>query len=340
MYCCPVINLDTREVHSVARDNFQVHPNCLPALGALFTSQHLFLVQTHVPHSLSDCVTFSPALLTSARSRSLFLAFQLLQLLRDSHDKGVVIGDVNLHDLLISPSLWLNVVPKLECNLFTPDQSDDETSLEIVADEKVSFILKNSGDEANKGKAVDELLDLWVRGQVSNYDYLIALNSLAGRKFGHPSHHHVLPWVTDFSSPSGGWRDLTKSKFRLNKGDRQLDLTYEAASNQQLCDSATPLQVIIFSKSFMSTAHCFNILLQIPHHVSDFLSEITYFVYLARRTPKSLLCKYVRPNWVPAEYPSSIQRMQEWTPDECIPEFYSNPNTFKVELSQKKCKNH
>jgi len=245
LYCCPVINLDTREVHSAPRDNFQAHPNCLPAVCALFTSQHLFLVQTHVPHSLSDCVTFSPALLTAARSRSLFLAFQLLQLLRDSHDKGVVIGDVNLHDLLISPSLWLSVLPKLECNLFTPDQSDDDTSLEIITDEKVSFILKNSGDDANRGKAVDELLDLWVRGQVSNYDYLIALNCLAGRKFGHPSHHHVLPWVTDFSSPNGGWRDLTKSKFRLNKGDRQLDLTYEAASNQQICDSATPLQVII-----------------------------------------------------------------------------------------------
>lgn len=244
LYCCPVINLDTREVHSVPRNNFQAHPNCLPAICALFTSQHLFLVQTHVPHSLSDCVTFSPAVLTSARSRSLFLAFQLLQLLRDSHDKGVVVGDVSLHDLQISPSLWLNAVPKLECNLFSPDQSDNASSHEIVADERVSFMLKTNEEAAKKEKSVDELLDLWVRGQVSNYDYLIALNSLAGRKFGHPSHHHVLPWVTDFSSPNGGWRDLTKSKFRLNKGDRQLDLTYEAASNQQICDSA-PLQVKI-----------------------------------------------------------------------------------------------
>lgn len=54
------------------------------------------------------------------------------------------------------------------------------------------------------------------------------------------------------------WRDLSKTKFRLNKGDEQLDLTY---------DSAT------------------------PHHVTDILTDITYYVYMARRTPVSVCAR-------------------------------------------------
>ena len=154
---------------------------------------------------------------------------------------------------------------------------------------------------------LESIVDCWVNKRITNFEYLMVLNHLAGRRMGDPNNHPVLPWVLDFSSPDSGYRDLTKSKFRLNKGDGQLDFTYSVMAGD-MSDS--------------NSEH-------VPHHVSDILSDITYYVYKARRTPKSVLCAHVRTNWVPHEYPISMQRLQDWTPDECIPEFFTDPIIFE-----------
>lgn len=71
----------------------------------------------------------------------------------------------------------------------------------------------------------------WQRRALSNLDYLLALNRLAGRTMGDNARHPVVPWVIDMSVapelggdgvwPEGeappGWRDLTKTKWRLTK---------------------------------------------------------------------------------------------------------------------------
>ena len=76
-----------------------------------------------------------------------------------------------------------------------------------------------------------QLTDSWVNGRLSNFDYLMALNQLAGRVVGDPNNHPIMPWVIDFSTPDS-FRDLTKSKYRLNKGDHQLDLMFESQQTQ------------------------------------------------------------------------------------------------------------
>ena len=154
-----------------------------------------------------------------------------------------------------------------------------------------------------------EAVKKWQHGDLDNFTYIMLLNHHAGRQMGDPNNHPIFPWVSNFSHPSRSFRDLTKSKHRLNKGDNQLNFTYASAREEfhRGGDQDGP----------------------IPHHVGDILTDVTYYVYKARQTPKDVLCTHVRPRWVPEEYPGSIEKMYIWTPDECIPEFYTDPLIFK-----------
>lgn len=313
-YGCHIINLCEQNRSSESSRHFDAHLNILPAICAVETLNAIFLF--HIPfmeHTLNDCVTFSPAILEKCYTKPLFIVYQLLQTLKSLHDRSITLGDVTLSDIYVNDDLWIQIFPQLSSNVYV----QNIPKIEVKKTSNI-FDCHNSGHKFNSSlkcdncaiktydryqitnESLEKLCQLWVEGQISNFTYLTALNNLAGRKIGDPNCHHVFPWVTDFTSHCGkNWRDLRKSKYRLNKGDRQLDLQYE------------------------------NCQTKVPHHVSDVLSAITYYVYMARRTPKSVLCKHVRTVWVPAEYPSSIQRLQEWTPDECIPEFFVDPTVFR-----------
>ena len=154
------------------------------------------------------------------------------------------------------------------------------------------------------GAAVEK----WCRGELSNFDYLMVLNRHAGRCLGEPNNHPIFPWVMDFTQRNAGYRDLTQSKHRLSKGDRQLDFTFLSA--QEEMKRTSDLDAVV------------------PHHIADIASDVTYYVYRARQTPREVLCSRVRPRWVPEEYPSSIEKMFVWSPDECIPEFFVEPTLF------------
>jgi hypothetical protein len=64
----------------------------------------------------------------------------------------------------------------------------------------------------------------WVSGQISNYDYLIALNTISGRSFNDLCQYPVMPWILaqydqetiDLNDPAS-YRDLTKPVGALNE---------------------------------------------------------------------------------------------------------------------------
>lgn len=58
-------------------------------------------------------------------------------------------------------------------------------------------------------------------------------------------------------------------------------------------------------------------------------SSTVDYVLQARRLPKSLLTAVVRPRFQPQEYPASLTRLYQWSPDEAIPDFYTDPSVFE-----------
>ncbi|XP_012942081.1 WD repeat-containing protein 81 [Aplysia californica] len=310
------------------------------------TAGYFYLIQPYYSYSLQDVVAFSPTILEISHAKPLFVIYQLLQAMQALHHLGLYLGEVTISDIVMDKNMWLRVSnPRLSIlrsyldrEVMSPNSDSD--SMYITANSpdalnrKSSFpfsqdsvfpshvqtvgfftnnekffqvaceFMKTHEHNAYEITMLDAIVDHWVHRRITNFQYLMILNYLAGRRMGDPNNHPVLPWVLDFSGPDSGYRDLTKSKFRLNKGDGQLDFTYSVMND--VSDSNE----------------------HVPHHVSDILSDITYYVYKARRTPKSVLCAHVRSNWVPHEYPISMQRLQDWTPDECIPEFFTDPSIF------------
>ncbi|XP_053957432.1 WD repeat-containing protein 81 [Anastrepha ludens] len=366
VYNCPVIHcqidrlregLDSgNNIGSVVTEDVtgpECHANIMPALITVETSTH-FCVLFYPPAivtSLYDCITYSPSILGKSYNKSLFIIYQIIQLSKALQEGGHFLGDIRLHDIMVRENLWIQVLPRLESCILrhnidehaaspseTAHGADGDISAALEENENGSFVCDANDDGGEDDDTADcssntkfdlqfaydleqftlrEYCEMWCNGQLSNYDYLTILNNAAGRSLNNPAYHHIMPWVTDFTARNGlNWRDLTKSKYRLNKGDVHLDLMFSHATHQGV-------------NTIGNTATVVGVSTQAPHHVSDFLSEITYFVYMARRTPQPVLCQHVRPIWVPAEYPASIQRLQQWTPDECIPEFYSDPMIFK-----------
>lgn len=52
---------------------------------------------------------YSPAALNMSHGKPLFLIYQLLQLSRDLHDRGLVLGEITLSDILLMDNFTIQV---------------------------------------------------------------------------------------------------------------------------------------------------------------------------------------------------------------------------------------
>ena len=185
-----------------------------PALAVVPLPDAFVVVRLLRTHNTKNAVDFSPAFLSSADTyqKPLFVSYQLLHATRELHSRGVCLGDITLCDVAVDHNYYVTVRPNVADNIVEVDDCEG-TCTET----------KQPPSSSQGGaQELSALLDLWRRGELSNFDYLMFLNHLCGRSCENPNYYPVLPWVRDFCSKVGGWRDLSRSKFRMNKGDQML----------------------------------------------------------------------------------------------------------------------
>lgn len=265
-----------------------------------------------------------------------FLALQLFHVVDFCHTRGITLGDQLSPDrIFVQDDGWIRIVPPVAWKEMFTLQTNEGGAFEFRQsplmsnndsprkDWRTIFHRQRGGplDAANasaEGYKIipyigygDTPTQQWQKGLLTNLAYLMMLNAAAGRTVGSQHNPPMLPWVSNFAGEidirsdignlilekSPYWRDLSKSKFRLTKGDDQLDHTYQ----------------------------------NLRHHVPETLSEITYTVYMARVLPIYQLRSTIRDEFIAEHYPDSMQKLYEWSPDEATIEFFvpTEPCPFK-----------
>ncbi|KAJ5077279.1 hypothetical protein M0811_00599 [Anaeramoeba ignava] len=274
----------TYDLVSKLHNQFNENQGILTSNFFAETKRAIYIFYPSFKYTLQDILQYSPRLLGTL-TQKLFVIYQIIRSTTDLHKKGLYHGDIKPSKLLLTSQkdIWLKLTG------FTPATIDEY----YIHQQKSIF-------------------EKWYQREITNFEYILYLNSLAGKCTGDPNNHPIFPWIIDFTrdpkpfldsnenengnkSFISSFRDLSVSKFRLIKKDEMLDQIFKTYK----------------------------------YHISEGLSEVSYFVYLARITPLPILRKFVRSNYNPKEYPISIERLYSWTSDEAIPEFFNNPEIFK-----------
>ncbi|KAI3381263.1 hypothetical protein SNEBB_003034 [Seison nebaliae] len=175
----------------------------------------------------------------------------------------------------------------------------------------------------------------WAENEISNFVYLLILNRLSGRRLSADergefdelkkdyTNYVIMPWITDYEINDDGNfianRDLTKSKFQLNKGENLMNNLYESLLENHT--SRMKISRPIDNKLTHTT---------IPHHITEsIISNHAFYTYCARSIDRLILQRECRKIWEPKEYPSSLSALYANSPCESIIDLYGNPQIFR-----------
>ena len=115
-------------------------------------------------HNTKNAVDFSPSFLSSADTfqKPLFVCYQLLHATRELHSRGVCLGDITLCDVAVDQNYYVTVRPNVADNVVEVDDTDAEGSCSET---------KPPSSSRGGAQELSATLDLWRRGELSNFDY-------------------------------------------------------------------------------------------------------------------------------------------------------------------------
>ncbi|KAH8853532.1 WD repeat-containing protein 81 [Schistosoma japonicum] len=357
---CPVSVTTTYKAILVKFIDILLNPNNLnliKCVACTHDENELMMDYNLVGTSLYDVIRYSPGRLRN-HNTLLFLAFQVIHTIKQLHEMNLPHGGITLHNIFVDEKfdIFLGLPKTIE--IFSNMKVDELNEEENIMEDEIS---------ACSSIKLSTMTTNWVLHKVSNYDYLMFLNELAGRHKGDPSNSAILPWITNFDTPSGQLRDLTKSKYHLCKGEDQLNANFTASLYNhtiskrpswslgsycsevnyddrhhhdfiKLCDESGVCNLNNQNTNLLCSITGEHLSNDIgknhmnftfsPHHLLDIMPDLTYYTYMARKTPLSVLTQFVRPIYQPQEFPTTIARLYESTPDECIPEFFTDVSVF------------
>lgn len=165
--------------------------------------------------------------------------------------------------------------------------------------------------------SLKESTDLWSSGQITNFEYLMRLNTIAGRSYNDLTQYPVFPWiiadytskVLDFSDPST-FRDLSKPMGALGEERRQRLL-----ERYEMLDDSVPR--FHYGSHYSSAAIVLHYLIRLEPMTQQFLT-----LQGGRFDRPDRLFESVGDSWVAAssENPMDVK--------ELVPEFYYLPEAF------------
>ena len=105
---CPIISLENG---SVLHPTNQSHSCILQPVGVFECSSNFYVITEHIPHSVHQCLSLSPALLSSNNVKPMFVLFQMLHAIKEMQDRSLFVEGISWQHFFINESLSLKVLP-------------------------------------------------------------------------------------------------------------------------------------------------------------------------------------------------------------------------------------